>query len=139
MLIQLGRFVAPEAMIDLGHPGLRVILAGSEHTAAVLKPMAPTFEGFEEPVQREAELLTYDLFPRRRPTRDGNVLTWSWTANYYWAPPKSRIIIRKAGIYLARISKSEYRLELEVAGATTQYIFERATTRTLEEAFAQRP
>lgn len=134
MLITLGRFVTPEAVVDLGVSGLRVMLAnGVDGSGSTLRPYR--FNQLSVPVNFSEEYRVYELSPAGRPVTEGGALVWSWIANYYWQPPKYRLTVRKADISLARISKTEYRVELEVAGVTTQYVLDRPSVRTLEEAY----
>ena len=133
MLIELGRFVTPEAVVDLTTTGLVVTLANGEDTEAVLKPLRYT--KLETPAKVAVDYRTYALSPSGRPTVEDSVAVWAWVANYYWQPPKKPVTLRKAAITLARVSKAEYRVELEVAEVATQYILDRPTVRVLEEAY----
>jgi hypothetical protein len=134
MLIELGRYVSPEAVVDLRVSGLHLTLANGDDTEAILKPLRAA--KFEPTVEHSKEVRTYSLTPSGRPSTEEGVPIWSWVANYYWTPPSTpQPVLRKAALSLARISKSEYRLELEVGGLVTQYVMDRSTVRLLEEAY----
>jgi hypothetical protein len=133
MLIELGRYVTPEAIVDLSVSGLQLTLANGDDAESILKPLGGKFEA---PVESSADVRTYALLPSGRPSIEEGIPIWAWVANYYWEPPSSpKPLLRKASLSLARVSKSEYRLELDVGGLATQYVMDRATVRVLEEAY----
>jgi hypothetical protein len=127
MLIELGKYVEPEVVIDLNYPGLVVSLADGDKEARMAIARSTLFETATSQTEGSR---SYSLLPTRRPVLDGITPIWQWVAHYYWVLPGSR----KAYITLARTSKTSYRLELEVCRFSAQYVLDKGTNTLLDAA-----